>query len=286
MNLQSPLLGMVSALAGSAILSYSLILQKRHGSWIDYHLGSLSGARLLSDPTTQEMTKGTRFKELLLWLLGFGLMNLRSVFVYIALYGLRPNVVAAASGSSVAFTALLSVPLLHEHISAKRFSWTLVLFVALAFLGFHGSPGSGDFSDLGLSIAFAIPVVASVVLVALRRKFDGPALAAALAGTAGAFAGFMVLAMEGLKSLPRLADWLTAPYIYMYLVCGVASFLLNQAAYRKGKMSVIAPSYYGLEVLWPAVASYGVVGAWFDPLQVISILVIAGSILMLARGDE
>lgn len=282
--LQTPVVAMGAALSGSAILSLGLVLQKRHVAWL------------------AERRYPGRSRDAALWVVGFVLMNVQPVFVYFALAGLAANVVAAAGGASVAFTALLSVPLLGERLTRRRIAWTLLLFAALAVASLRGGRsaaegavaaggGGAGFSALGLYLAFALPALAVAAAIGFDRAGGTrqpvrTVPAAAFAAGAGAFSGFMVLAMDGLRSIASggFGDWLRSPFLYLYVAAGIAAFAVNQIAYGKGSMASVAPAFYGMQVLWPAICAYFVSGAAFDALQALSFVVIALSIL--AMGGE
>lgn len=262
--MHSPLVSMFAALVGNAILSLGLVLQKRHVAWLS---GRYPG----------------RARDAAAWILGFVLMNIQPVFVYLALTGLAANVVAAAGGASVAFTALFSVPLLGERLTRRRAVWTLALFAALAAAGLRGGRGSGGISPLGMYAAFAIPAGAVGALAVFERS-GRPSPATAFAAAAGAFSGFMVLAMDGLKALAAggLAGWVGSPFLYLYIAAGVGAFAVNQIAYRKGSMAAVAPAFYGMQVLWPALCAYFVTGAAFDAPQALAFIAIAASIIIMS----
>ena len=285
--LQAPVVAMGAALSGSAILSLGLVLQKRHVAWLS------------------ERRYPGRSRDAALWVVGFVLMNVQPVFVYFALAGLAANVVAAAGGASVAFTALLSVPLLGERLTRRRIAWTVLLFAALAVASLRGGgsvaegavaaagggAGGDGFSAPGLYLAFALPALAVAAAIGFDRAggIRQPVRtvpAAAFAAGAGAFSGFMVLAMDGLRSIASggFSDWLRSPFLYLYVAAGIAAFAVNQIAYGKGSMASVAPAFYGMQVLWPAICAYFVSGAAFDALQALSFVVIALSIL--AMGGE
>lgn len=265
----SPLSAALIALAGNFVLSLGMVLQKRNVSWLGY-----KGKR---DRAFARARGG--------WLLGFLLMNFAPVFNYLALFGLPPNVVGAAIGSNVAFTAILSAFVLEERLGWRRILWTAATFAAIALAAFRGEDRSGPLVPGALNVFLALPVVAALVGLALRRRGRSGNLAVGIAAVAGALGGFMILPLRALQvgAAASLSGWLGSPYLYLYIVAGIGSFSIIQLAYKDGEMSRVSPAYYGMQVLWPAIASYFAFGAPFDALQATAFAAIAVCVFLVAR---
>lgn len=259
-----PALAAGLALSSSFILSLGMTMQKRSIDWI--------GRRR---PWGRDF-----YRTFSLWFVGFILMNITPVFNYFALFGLPTNVVGAAAGLSVAFTAILAKFMLRESLDIRRLGWTVLLFGSIAaagFLGEGGSSGNAGLSRLALYLFLGLPLVLGVLLVVFRSKFKGPRHAALLGAVSGCLAGFMVFPLRALQvdAGEGIIGWLASPYLYAYLAGGVGSFILIQLAYKDGEMSAIAPSLYGMQVLWPALGSHFVFGAKFFPAQTAAFVCVA-----------
>jgi drug/metabolite transporter (DMT)-like permease len=272
-----------------------MVLQKRHVSWM--------GRKGQRDAAFR--------RDLLGWLLGFLLMNIAPVTNYFALLGLAANVVSALIGADVAFTALLVAFFLKEKLGGAEIAWTAVLFAALGLAGFRGGSPSSGFSVPPYLLFYVLPVAVGLLALLARwrlavagRKVDpapasvaaatNPAdaakprhgkLAVVFACVAGAFGGYMVLTMRALQLAAGndFVRWLSTPYLYLYMLGGLLSFVTVQLAYKDGSMGTVSPAFYGMQVLWPALASYAVLGAGFDALQAAAFAAIALSILMISR---
>jgi drug/metabolite transporter (DMT)-like permease len=271
----SPGLAAAVILAGNAVLSLGNTLQKVNIGWTDKALAGETARR--------------RAIPFLGWLVGFILMNIVPAFQFVALLGLPANVVAAFAGSSVAFTAIFSRLLIGERIGARKAVLTVALFAAIAAAGFLGGGPARDsgFSPLALAAFIAIPLVAGPLLVAARARRPGAALAPFLAGVSGCFAGYMVVPMRALQLTAGesvSAAWLSSPYLYAFLVCGFGGFSFVQLAYKDGEMSRIAPALYGMQVLWPALASYFVFGSPFIAVQAAAFAFVAAFVAAIAGG--
>ncbi len=262
-------IAIAAALAGNFLLSLGMILQKRHIAWIG-HKGEKDRAFRL---------------DRLGWFAGFTLMNIQPVFNYIALTRLPPNVVGAAAGSSVAFTALLASLILGERLGRRKLAWTCAMFAAMGLSALRSPPQGAGFFPLVLYASLLPPLVAALLALAARRRRKGPATAVALAAVAGSLGGFMVLSLAALRLVggARPLLWFGTPYIYVYLVAGIGAFSLVQLAYKDGRMSSVAPAYYGMQVLWPALASYFVFASPFDPIQGAAFAAVALCVAAISR---
>ena len=141
----NPLIAAGAALSGNFILSVSMILQKRYVSWFGY--------KGLKDSAYRQKRFG--------WVLGFTLMNLAPILNYIALLGLPPNVVGAASGTNVAFTAILATFMLGERLNAGKIFWTGVMFSMMVIAALRAYDGTTMTSLVLLYISFALLLILS-----------------------------------------------------------------------------------------------------------------------------
>lgn len=279
----APGLAAAIAITGCFFLSLGMALQKRHVGWI----GSTPRSAPSHFEGTERRRKGRFFRDLSFWFLGFMLVNIVPGFQYFALTGLSTNVVGAAAGTSVAFSAILAKLMLKERLGGRRLAWTMALFAAIAAAGFLGEGGSSAAERLSPKALFAflgLPLILGAALFASRRRFKGPRLAAAIAAVSGCLGGFMVFPLRALQVAagPGVAGWLTSPYLYALLVAGSSSLALIQTAYKDGEMASVAPAFYGMQVLWPALASYFVFGAKFLPAQTAAFAAVAVCVAVIA----
>ncbi|MBL8965676.1 MAG: DMT family transporter [Spirochaetaceae bacterium] len=264
------------ALVGNFLLSLGMVLQKKSVGWFGY--------KERKDRKYRRAKSG--------WIVGFTLMNLHPIFNYVALLGLPPNVVAAMIGTNVAFTSLLAALLLGEKINKRRITAFLLIFGAVALLGLRGKPHLGGLRDEWLYVFGAIPLGIGALCWIFRRRLLGPAFPTAIAAVSGSLGGYMVLAMKAfqLRAGGDTGLWFTTPYIYLYFLGGLGAFSLIQLAFKHGDVTLVSPADYGMQVLWPSLASYFIFGMTFDPLQVgciaaivVAILLIAGSGIQLPK---
>ena len=260
-------IGYLLALCGNFILSLGLTLEKKHVGWIH----------------SKQHGPRRQPEEIAWWGAGFLLTNIQPIFNYFALETLSANVVAALCGSNVAFTMLLSSWLLQEHIDRQKIRWIALMTASLATVGLTQQPSVAVFHALSFWVTFSLPALFALgTFFSLQRKWhisEGLLLGI----SAGSFSGFMVLAMAALKLTEAAFSlhWLLSPYFYIYFFCGIASLFISQFAFRRGKMSAFAPSYYGVAVLYPSIAAYFVSGIAVVPFQLVGLAGIVVSIVFL-----
>ena len=257
------------ALFGNFLLSLGFSLQKKNVAWL----------------SAKKRGEARQTREVVGWTFGFLLMNLQPIFNYLALRGLAPNIVAAVSGSNIIFTILLSRILLGERIPRAKWVWIVLLAGSLAMAGFVGQESSSVFNVEAFWIAFFIPTAFAMLVLLVMRRIGARQIGLFLGSAAGALGGFMVLVLEGLrlKHGSDFLSWIASPYLYVYIFCGISSFLIKQVAFEKGDMNAVAPSFYGLLVLYPSVAAYFVSAVLLHPLQVAAFGGIAISIIFFAK---
>jgi drug/metabolite transporter (DMT)-like permease len=303
-------------LAGNAVLSLGNSLQKLNIGWMK-KTASL-------DAIAAPKTDRSRAVLFMGWFIGFLMMNSVPVFQFIALLGLPANVVAAFAGSSVAFTAIFARFLLGERIGLRRTLWTLVLFAAIAGAGLLGKSFADEagFSPTALFIFIGLPLLATLGLLIFRCKGDcngdraqrdkgdkgaqqgdrangaerterdraqNKHLAPFFAGISGCFGGYMVITMRALQidaGANISIEWFSSPYLYAFILCGFGGFSIVQLAYKDGEMARVAPALYGMQVLWPAIASYFVFGSPFVILQATAFLIVAISVVAIAGNRD
>jgi drug/metabolite transporter (DMT)-like permease len=277
------------AIAGNFVLSLGMALQKRHVGWIGKK-AKLPPPAAGPEPWVERRRKGRTLRDFAWWFLGFMLVNIVPVFQYFALLGLSTNVVGAAAGTSIAFTAILAVFFLKERLGRRRLAWTFLLFAAIVAAGFLGEGGSSSPEGLSPSALYAflgLPLALGAGLLLFRSRLKSPRLGALMAAISGALGGFMVFPLRALQvdADPGIVGWLASPYLYAFLAAGFSSFILIQAAYKDGEMAAVAPAFYGMQVLWPALGSFLVFGAKFLPAQIVAFVLVAVCVAAIAGAS-
>lgn len=257
-----------TALFGNFLLSLGFSLQKKHVGW-------LSATR-----RHEKVRRG----EIIGWTIGFILMNIQPVFNYLALGELAPNIVAAIGGSNIIFTIILSYFMLGEKTSMRKIPWIVLMALSLAYAGFVEQESTQQFKIDAFWIAFFIPTAFAMLMLLVSRHMSPEWVGISLGSAAGALGGFMVLALEALRINigTDFLNWFLSAYLYVYIFCGISSFLIKQVAFERGKMTAVAPSFYGFLVLYPSISTYFVSELPLHAAQLFAFAGISVSIIMIS----
>jgi len=308
----SPLPAIIIGLSGNFLLSLGMVLQKRHVAWMGYKgrrdaafrrdlLGWLLGFILMNvAPVTNYFAllglaanvvsaligADVAFTALLVAFFlkerlgGAEIAWTAVLFVALGLAGFRGG--SPSPGFSVSPYLLFYVLPVAVGLVALLSRWRLAARDKAATAGGAATAANAD----GVTNADGAADTASgPVGAAAGAKPRHGKLAVVFACVAGAFGGYMVLTMRALQLAAGndLVRWLSTPYLYLYMLGGILSFVTVQLAYKDGSMGTVSPAFYGMQVLWPALASYAVLGAAFDALQAAAFGAIALSIFMISR---
>lgn len=257
-----------TALFGNFLLSLGFSLQKKHVGWL----------------SAKRRGERVRSGEIIGWTLGFILMNVQPIFNYFALGKLAPNIVASIGGSNIIFTIFLSYFLLSEKIKPSKIPAIVLMAISLAYAGLVGQESSQKFTKEAFWIAFFIPTAFAMLVLLGNRKLSAQHLGMFLGSAAGALGGFMVLCLDALRIShgSNFFGWAFSIYLYVYLFCGIASFMIKQFAFERGKMNAVAPTFYGFLVLYPSIATYFVSNVPLHSSQLFAYAGISVSIVLLS----
>lgn len=244
-------------ISGSIIISLGLVLQKRGVAWFK-HINK----------------KSADYKYLRnIWLLGFGLNNLLSIFYYFALKGLTASVVGAMMGLNIIFSALFSKIILKEHLSKTVISLSLVLVVFIALANLTGQDESTVAvpAQIEIYLFFLIPyVIAGIAQITQKLHIiKGELYAILFAASAGALEGFIIILIKALQASKGNDPlyYFSSPYLYLYIVASVSLISLMQIAYSHGRITRTGPVLWAMQILYPVLISYISFDTKFLPIQ-------------------
>ncbi len=255
-------------LLGFTIFAIGIVMTKAGGSWFGW-----------------KGKKDKRFvRALLIWIGGFALYNLSVIPNGIASRQLPPYIISAVSGWSISVMVILSWLFLKEKLFKSDLILTLSLMAGIFFLNlFDRQVADTSINMTAFYLVLAAPLLLLVPALLPGRTKRGRAIF--LATFAGCTGGLALVVMNVVvKSLGfDVFAYLDKPFLYLYLLCGASSFVSLQIALRNGTMILIGPIQNASMILYPVAASYFIFGAALVPLQLLMILVIAGSVVMILR---
>lgn len=288
----------LAALAFS-LLNVGLALEKKGASQLPNIEGAGAARSLrnfLTNPT---------------WLIGFLLTNIQIVFLSLAL-GLGPmSLVTPMAGVGLVVLAAFSHFYLGESISRPMLVGILLVVAGIAILG-ATHPGDPEPLAADAALVLALKPGALGFFLAMAVLGAAPIIASKRAGWRAADVAFGV-ASGACASLATIALRLmmagtgtegeagsfaalvtrVATYPLLALVIGgnMASMVMQQFGFQKGKAVVVAPVYTVATVVLPALAGVIVFGEWVrfggDQVAVQAgamVLVLAGTAVLSAFG--
>lgn len=248
----------VMAVMGSLTISLGLVLQKRGVAWFKHTDKNSAEFKLLRN----------------IWLIGFALNNLLSIFYYFALKGLSASVVSAMMGLNIIFSAIFSKLILKEHLSKTVISLSLILviFIALANLTSPEEKSIAVPVDYEIYIFFLLPFCIAVVAQLLKKLaiIKGELYAIVFAASAGSLEGFIIILIKALQvskgSNPLL--YFSSPYLYLYILASVSLIMFMQVAYSHGRMTRTGPVRWSMQILYSVIICYISFDTQFIPVQI------------------
>ncbi len=239
------------------LLSFGYVLQKKGVAWIGY----------------KGKKDGSFYRNLGIWISGFLLMNLYIVPNAAALKQLEPHIVSAMAGWGVIVLVFLSQALLKERLLGSDIAFTLLIVAAIAVLNIFERPGAAldvvRFVPLVAALALPFLLVLPASMPSLSRRIRGLLFAC----VSGLSAGLIIVTMKILVVSHgfRIAAYFASPYLYLYLVLSLGSFLALQASYKMGSMLSVGPVQYTAAILYPALCSAAVFGNHLHLIQIAAV---------------
>lgn len=226
----------------------------------------------------------TFYKNLFLWVTGFIIMNIYGVPSAVALKQLPPHIVAAFAGWGIVVLVFLSFILLKEKILKTDFIFSFLIVAGIFLLNYFERPGANTIVNVtGMVFLCSIPVVFFVSGFILRLS---PKVKTVIfASVSGASAGLMVVSLRllVLKYQYQVALYFSSPYLYLYIVFALISFIALQVAIKNGPMMIIGPVQYSGNIIYPVLAALVVFSRWMHVVQFLAVGVIVFSVVSILK---
>jgi multidrug transporter EmrE-like cation transporter len=232
---------------------------------------------------------GRFVRTLAVWVAGFLLMNLYIVPAAVALKRLDSHVVASVAGWGVVVLVVLSRLSLGERATAWDAAHTALIVGGIVVLNLLERPTAAQTLSRPAFIGVALTpfVVAALALIVRTSPAAGATLWAAISGMA---TGLLVMTTKILVGEHGLAvrAYFGSPYLYVYLLFSLLSFVALQVALRRGALIAVGPVQYAAGILVPVLCAAPVFGRRLHPLQFAASLVIVYGVagLLKKRGGE
>lgn len=224
------------------------------------------------------------YRNLSLWILGFGLINVYIVPNTIALKYLAPHLVSSMAGWGIIVMIFFSYLILKEKLYRSDYFYTILIVVSIVFLHFFEYQEIEEKVNISVLIAAAfLPL--SLLLPALLRFVSRRIKTVLFATLSGISAGLIIVMLKVLVTFSGfdIPAYFSSTYFYLYLFFSLAAFITLQVAYKLGQMMTVGPIQYSATIIYPALCSFLVFGKHINLVQIIAISAIIYSVVAILR---
>jgi drug/metabolite transporter (DMT)-like permease len=226
--------------------------------------------------------------------------------VFLILYAVsigNASLVGAMSGSGLASLAIFSHLYMREKITRRELAGVITVMGAAVLIGTFRMTAVSVQSSLTALYVYFLAVCGSYLLLwLLFRKHDHRA-GIAIAGLSGAMGGFVPLFQKvsttphGLSQallhfhfqnetrltalLEKGVRLLSNPWALVWIVISLASMVVMQFAYRRGRAIKLIPAFAANTIAVPVVGGVVAFGERLHPLQWVGVILIFAGVLLL-----
>ncbi len=216
------------------------------------------------------------------WVLGFVATSLGWIlFVQATALG-DISLVQPLMSAGDLMLVIMAVVFLRERLGLAEWVGVLMtVFGAVALAWEPETSGLADFSRSGLMLLLAVAAVAGAVLLLVNRKAQRPeVLLAMVVGLCFGSGAVLTKAMtaEFSGSGNNLISWIVLidPYLPGVILANVLGLVMLQAAFQRGRASVIVPLQLALANVITVIAGLAIFGEQITVLRGFGILLILG----------
>lgn len=266
-------LAILMALSAYTMLSLGFVMQKKGIDWMGW--------------------KGEKdhafYRNLLVWVFGFIIMNIYGVPSAVALKTLPAHMVSAFAGWGIIMLVVFSSWILKEKMVRSDYFFAFLIVAGIFLLGVFERGTKQVLSGvdrLGLAIMFIVPSLLFGVM--LLKIWSRQAKTAGYAAVSGMCAGLMVISL-GLLVLQygyQVALYPKSLYLYLYAFAALLSLAGLQLALKNGDMIAIGPVQYGSTIIYPVLGNLLVFHQVIHFVQLIAVVIIVFSVIKILNSRQ
>ncbi len=263
-------MALIMAAIAYTLISIGFVLQKKGISWIGW--------------------KGEKdkkyFRNFLLWISGFIIMNIYGIPSAIALKTLPPHMVSAFAGWGIIVLVFLSKFFLKEQIfkSDYFYSGIVISGIVLMNLTENISPDIDISTGVLTFVFFLFPLVLFIIVMFLDHKnISGNILFAAVSGCS---AGLMIVSLKGLVHLfgYRVIEYFGSEFFYLYIFFAILSLVSLQMSFKAGPVMITGQIQYSTTIIYPVAGSLIVFSGTTGIFQLLSLLLITAGVIKILKN--
>ncbi len=258
------IISIIMAMLAYTCISAGFVLMKKGISWIGW-----------------EGKKNTAYyKNILIWISGFIIMNIYGVPSAIALKHLPAHIVAAFAGWGIIVLVLLSYFIINEKIYLTDYAFALAIIIGIILLNIFEKPYAQQQQNniIWMIILCFFPLI--LFMISFIKNLSDKTKTVVFASVSGISAGLMVVFLGLLVNNYKyyVLKYFNSPYLYLYVFFALLSFFALQMALKKGAMIIIGPVQYASNIIYPLFASILIFNENIIAIQYLSIILIIYSV--------
>jgi len=261
-------LSVLITLIAYTLLSTGFVLMKKGIGWIGF----------------KGKKDKTFYRNLILWIIGFILINVYIVPNTVALKYLATHLVSSMAGWGIIFLIFFSYFILKEKLYRSDYFYTLLIVVSIVFLHFFEYQATPEKVNIFVLIVTAsLPLF--LLLPALLRSISKRIRTILFAALSGLSVGLIIVMLKVLVTFSgfNVPSYISSPYFYLYLFFSLAAFITLQVAYKLGPMMTVGPIQYSATIIYPALCSFLVFGKYINLVQIAAIAAIIYGVVAILK---
>jgi drug/metabolite transporter (DMT)-like permease len=224
------------------------------------------------------------YRNLILWIVGFILINIYVVPNTVALKFLAPHLVSSMAGWGIIVMIFFSYLILKERLYRSDYFYTILVVVSIVFLHFFEYQESEEIVNIPVLMVVAfLPL--SLLLPALLRFVSKRVKTILFVALSGISAGLIIVMLKVLVTFAGfdILSYFSLPYFYLYLFFSLAAFVTLQMAYKLGQMMTVGPIQYSALIIYPALCSFLVFGKHVNLVQMVAMVAIIYGVVAILK---
>ena len=195
------------------------------------------------------------FTQLLIWCLGFVIMNSSGLFTALAVKRLPPHLISAFAGFGILLMILLSHWILRERLFISDLPGALLIVVSMTVLSRYPSENPAVWNQPPTEFLFAVLLFPLLCFVLGTILNVGKA--AFFAVSSGSSSAVLIILLKILVARYdyRISLYFSSPILYFYVFFALLALISLQLALKKGAVMSVGPLQYSCLVLYPVLAS-------------------------------
>ncbi len=233
--------------------------------------------------------KTLKVKRALVW--GGGTVSIM-LSTFVTLYAISfssASLVGAMAGTGLASLTLFSIFVMKEKVGLKEILGIIIVLAGAIFIGGFAGPQRETVILFDRLYLFSAVLIALYVLLILLLRQKTSLLGLLIGGLGGVFGGLTTLFQRvhtwQIQTLHQ--NFFANPFLYIWVICAVLSFVVLQFAYQRDKAIRIIPVFSSHFIILPVLGGVLCFNESMAALQWLGVgLILAGVLAITLQGKS